>query len=107
VIDGSGRRADTPGLLVGGKTGTAEKVVNGRYSNSVRFNAFIAAFPITDPRYIVLTIIDEPTVPHKGCGVTAGCNAGIMAGEIIRRAAPMLGVKPRFGLDGTALLESY
>ena len=107
VLDGSGSRADTPGLLVGGKTGTAEKVVNGRYSSAVRFNAFLAAFPINDPKYIVLTIIDEPKVPHKGCGVTAGCNAGIMAGEIIRRAAPMLGVKPRFGPDGTALLESY
>ena len=107
VLDGSGRRADTPGLLVGGKTGTAEKVVNGRYSSAVRFNAFLAAFPINDPKYIVLTIIDEPKVPHEGCGVTAGCNAGIMAGEIIRRSAPMLGVKPRFGLDGTALLESY
>ena len=107
VTDGSGRRADTPGLFVGGKTGTAEKVVNGRYSNSVRFNAFIAAFPINDPKYIVLTIIDEPKAPHEGCGVTAGCNAGVMAGEIIRRSAPLLGVKPRFGLDGTALLESY
>lgn len=107
VLDGSGRRADTPGMLVGGKTGTAEKVVNGRYSNSVRFNAFIAVFPINDPKYVVLTIIDEPKAPHEGCGVTAGCNAGIMAGEIVRRAAPMLGVKPRFGPDGTALLESY
>jgi cell division protein FtsI (penicillin-binding protein 3) len=107
VVEGSGKRADTPGLFVGGKTGTAEKVVNGRYSSAVRFNAFIAAFPIEDPKFIVLTIIDEPKVPHQGCGVTAGCNAGIMAGEIIRRAAPMLGVKPRFGLDGTALLESY
>jgi len=107
VTDGSGRRADTPGLFVGGKTGTAEKVVNGRYSNSVRFNAFMAAFPIQDPKYIVLTIMDEPKLPEERCGVTAGCNAGVMAGEIIRRAAPMLGVKPRFGVDGTALLESY
>jgi len=107
VTDGSGRRADTPGLFVGGKTGTAEKVVNGRYSNSVRFNAFMAAFPIQDPKYIVLTIMDEPKLPEERCGVTAGCNAGVMAGEIIRRSAPMLGVKPRFGIDGSALLESY
>lgn len=107
VVKGSGSRADTPGMLVGGKTGTAEKVVNGRYSSSARFNAFIAAFPITDPKFIVLTIVDEPKAPHEGCGVTAGCNAGVIAGEIIRRSAPMLGVKPRFGLDGTALLESY
>ena len=107
VADGSGRRADTPGFFVGGKTGTAEKVVNGRYSNSVRFNAFVAAFPINDPKYIVLTIIDEPTGAEERCGVTAGCNAGVMAGEIIRRSAALLGIKPRFGADGTALLESY
>ena len=107
VTIGSGKRADTPGLLVGGKTGTAEKVVNGRYSSSVRFNAFLAAFPIEKPQYIVLTIMDEPKAPEEGCGVTAGCNAGVMAGEIIRRSAPLLGVQPRFGVDGTALLESY
>ncbi|MGV3548851.1 peptidoglycan D,D-transpeptidase FtsI family protein [Rhizobium sp.] len=107
VTLGSGKRADTPGLFVGGKTGTAEKVVNGRYSSSVRFNAFLAAFPINDPKYIVLTIMDEPKAPEERCGVTAGCNAGVMAGEIIRRSAPLLGVKPRFGMDGTALLESY
>ena len=67
----------------------------------------MAAFPIQDPKYIVLTIMDEPKLPEERCGVTAGCNAGVMAGEIIRRSAPMLGVKPRFGHDGTALLESY
>jgi cell division protein FtsI (penicillin-binding protein 3) len=107
VTEGSGRRADTPGLFVGGKTGTAEKVVNGRYSNSVRFNAFLAGFPINNPQYVVLTIMDEPKAPEERCGVTAGCNAGVMAGEIIRRSAPLLGVKPRFGVDGTALIESY
>ncbi|MEL6920982.1 MAG: penicillin-binding protein 2, partial [Pseudomonadota bacterium] len=45
VERGSGRRADVPGFFVGGKTGTAEKVVNGRYSGDHRFNAFLAAFP--------------------------------------------------------------
>ena len=107
VLDGSGRRADTPGFLVGGKTGTAEKVVNGRYAGNVRFNAFLAAFPIDNPQYVVLAIADEPKKGKEGCGVTAGCNAGVIAGNIIRRSAALLGVKPRFGKDGTALLVSY
>ncbi len=52
------------GYRVGGKTGTAEKVVEGRYSSDKRFNAFLAAFPIDDPQYVVLVIIDEPK-PEK------------------------------------------
>src|SRR5690606_36866170 len=43
---GSGKRATVPGYRVGGKTATAEKVVNGRYSNNLRFNAFLASFPM-------------------------------------------------------------
>ena len=97
VNKGSGRRADVPGFMVGGKTGTAEKVVNGRYSSKVRFNAFLAAFPIDDPQYIVLVIVDEPK-PEEGMkSATAGLNAAPIVGNIIRRSAPILGVKPRFG----------
>ncbi|MDB5526408.1 MAG: penicillin binding transpeptidase domain protein [Rhizobium sp.] len=107
VLDGSGSRANIPGFLVGGKTGTAEKVVNGRYAHNVRFNAFLSSFPINDPKYIVLTIVDEPKKAHPGCGLTAGCNAGVLAGNIIRRSAALLGVKPSFGKDGNALLVSY
>ena len=52
---GSGKQAEVPGYRVGGKTGTAEKVVNGRYSADKRFNAFLAAFPMDDPQFIVLS----------------------------------------------------
>jgi cell division protein FtsI (penicillin-binding protein 3) len=107
VLDGSGRRADVAGFLVGGKTGTAEKVVNGRYANNVRFNAFLSAFPIDDPKFVVLAFVDEPKKAYPGCGVTAGCNAGVLVGNIIRRSAALLGVKPKFGEDGDALLVSY
>lgn len=107
VTGGSGRRAEVPGFVVGGKTGTAEKVVNGRYANNVRFNAFLAAFPMDAPRYVVLAVIDEPKVHPDGVGVTAGLNAAPMVGEIIRRTAPLLGVQPKFGEDGSALLVSY
>ena len=73
---GSGKKAEVPGYRVGGKTGTAEKVVNGRYSSDKRFNAFVAAFPMDDPQYIVLSIIDEPKPEKPGMGATAGSNAG-------------------------------
>ena len=96
VLKGSGTRADIPGYRVGGKTGTAEKVVNGRYSSSKRFNAFIASFPIDDPRYLVLICIDEPNPEKPGMAATAGLNAAPTAANVISRIAPMLGVMPDF-----------
>ena len=107
VEDGSGRRADVDGYWVGGKTGTAEKVVNGRYSTDKRFNAFLAAYPIDDPQYMVLTIIDEPMPESEGVGATAGLNAAPMVSNIIRRSAPLLGVKPQFGKDLQMMSVKY
>ncbi|WP_019171490.1 peptidoglycan D,D-transpeptidase FtsI family protein [Pseudaminobacter salicylatoxidans] len=104
---GSGRRAAVPGYRVGGKTGTAEKVVNGRYANNVRFNAFLAAFPMDDPQYVVLSIVDEPKPEKPGTGATAGFNAAPIVSNIIRRSASFLGVKPEFGHESTATLVSY
>ncbi|WP_307372907.1 peptidoglycan D,D-transpeptidase FtsI family protein [Peteryoungia aggregata] len=104
---GSGRRARVDGFDVGGKTGTAEKVVNGRYSDDKNFNAFIAAFPISNPKYAVLTFIDEPKSGDDNGGPTAGYTAAPMMKEIIRRSAAILGVEPTFGEDGSALLVSY
>ena len=103
---GSGRNARVPGYRVGGKTGTAEKVVNGRYSKDKNFNAFVAAFPMDDPQYIVLTIADEPKPEKPGMGGTAASNAGIMARNIIARSAAMLGVKPDFSHENGATLVS-
>ncbi|MEL6947472.1 MAG: penicillin-binding protein 2 [Pseudomonadota bacterium] len=107
VLKGSGRRAAVPGFLVGGKTGTAEKVVNKRYSKKHRFNSFLAAFPINDPRYVVLVIIDEPKPEEGKKAATAGLNAAPMVREIIERAAPVLGVAPDFRVRDTTILSSY
>jgi cell division protein FtsI (penicillin-binding protein 3) len=104
---GSGRKARVPGYRVGGKTGTAEKVVNGRYSKDKNFNAFVAAFPMDDPQYIVLTIADEPKPEKPGMGGTAAYNAGVMAHNIIARSAAMLGVKPDFSHENGATLVSF
>jgi cell division protein FtsI (penicillin-binding protein 3) len=103
---GSGRNADVAGFNVGGKTGTADKVVNGRYAHNLNFNAFLAAFPIDNPRYVVLTFCDEPHNGEKGQNIAA-YTAAPMVKNIIRRAAPILGVEPQFGEDGSALLVSY
>jgi len=103
---GSGKRAEVPGYRVGGKTGTAEKVVNGRYSKDKRFNAFLAAFPMDDPQYIVLSIVDEPKPERPGIGATAGLNAAPIVANIIRRSAAMLGVKPDFSHETDAKLVS-
>jgi cell division protein FtsI (penicillin-binding protein 3) len=104
---GSGRQAQVAGYRVGGKTGTAEKVVNGRYSNDKRFNAFLAAFPMDDPQYVVLAIIDEPKPEKPGIGATAGLNAAPIVSNIIRRSASLLGVQPDFGQENAPLLVSY
>ncbi|WP_394688421.1 peptidoglycan D,D-transpeptidase FtsI family protein [Hoeflea sp.] len=107
VAEGSGRRAQVPGFDVGGKTGTAEKVVNGRYSSAVRFNAFLSAFPIDNPEYVVLVVIDEPKPEEGKPSATAGLNAAPAVGAIIRRSGAFLGVKPHFGNGAQALSLSY
>lgn len=106
VEKGSGRRADVPGYFVGGKTGTAEKVVNGRYSTDKRFNAFLSAFPVDDPQYVVLVILDEPKPEQPGMGATSGLNTAPVVSNVVRRSAPLLGVMPEFGHESTALLAS-
>ena len=106
-IKGSGRHAQVEGFHVGGKTGTADKVINGRYARDMNFNAFVAAFPMDKPRYIVLSIIDAPRTGENG-GRTAASTAAPMIKAIIRRVAPLLGVQPRFGEpDETMQLVDY
>jgi cell division protein FtsI (penicillin-binding protein 3) len=100
VQQGSGRRADVAGYRVGGKTGTAEKVVNGRYSKSALLTSFLAAFPMDAPEYIVLVVLDEPQrVEETGGQATAGVNAAPTAARIIERIGPMLNVTPVFDRD--------
>lgn len=101
ALDGSGTRMDkiANGYRVGGKTGTAEKVIDGRYSSEKNLNTFAAAFPIDDPQYVLLVIVDEPKAENPQSGTTAGWNAGEVAGRIIQRTAPMLGLAPNFDTD--------
>ena len=95
VEEGTGKQAEAPGYLVGGKTGTAEKVGVGGYKKKALLSSFVSAFPINDPRYVVITMIDEPKGTKETYGyATAGWTAAPVAGRVITRIAPVLGVAP-------------
>ncbi len=100
VLEGSGRRANAAGLRVGGKTGSAEKVIGGRYVKEKVLASFASVFPtdgaLTDDRYMVLVIIDEPIADAESGGRTGGLTAAPAAGKVIDRIAPFLGVQRRF-----------
>ena len=96
VLKGTAKRANAEGYRVGGKTGTAEKVVGGRYSTSALLTSFLSTFPTDAPEYLVLVMLDEPQrVAESSNQATAGVNAAPTAGRIIERIAPILGVAPR------------
>lgn len=96
--EGTARKAKVQGYLIGGKTGTAEKVENGRYVKSGKnLTSFFGVFPLDDPEYLVFATLDEPQAIEGTFGFTAGgWNAAPVGGRIITRAAPMLGVEPNF-----------
>ena len=98
ALEGSGSQMDKEalGYRVGGKTGTAEKVVDGGYSSSKVTNFFGSAFPLDNPRYAMVIMVDEPQAENAQQGTTAGWNAGTVSGRIIQRVAPMLGIAPDF-----------
>jgi cell division protein FtsI (penicillin-binding protein 3) len=96
---GTARKADVPGYYIGGKTGTAEKVINGRYAKKRVLTAFTGILPSDKPRYQVLIMLDEPQPLKETYGfITSGWNAVPTAGKVIARIAPILGIEPRFDL---------
>ena len=93
-LEGSGRKASPDGYRVGGKTGTAEKVVDGKYSDDKLLNVFASAFPMDAPQFAMVILVDEPIKEDERSGHTAAWNAGAVTGRIIERVAPMLGIVP-------------
>jgi cell division protein FtsI (penicillin-binding protein 3) len=94
---GSAQRANIPGWFIGGKTGTSEKVVAGRYSKEKVLTTFMTVMPADRPRYLLLVMFDEPQgIPETGGQRTSGWNAAPTSGYIIERIAPMLDMTPRF-----------
>jgi cell division protein FtsI (penicillin-binding protein 3) len=95
VTDGTGRKADAPGYRVGGKTGTAEKLLNGHYTSSAVVTSFAGVFPMDDPRYVMVMMLDDPKATKETYGFhTAAWNIGPAFGVAVSRIAPMLGVRP-------------
>ena len=81
---GSAVKAQVPGYRVGGKTGTAQKVVNGRYSHTKYIGNFVGMAPMSDPRFIIAVMIDEPSGPLKYGGDVAGPIFSALAAQALR-----------------------
>lgn len=94
VEHGSGKKANATGYLVGGKTGTAEKSKRGGYSKTEKYSLFFAAFPVNNPRYVTLMILDDPKPNAKTPYTGGGWTAAPLSGNVISRIAPLLNVKP-------------
>ena len=99
ATEGSAKLANIRGYFVGGKTGTADKIVHGRYSNDRVFTTFMAIAPADKPKYLFLVLYDEPQgLPQDGGYHTAAYNSGVVTGRLIERAAPLLDLPPRLDL---------
>jgi cell division protein FtsI (penicillin-binding protein 3) len=95
VTEGTGSKADAPGYRVGGKTGTADKVVGGGYSTTRVVTNFAGVFPVDEPRYVMVVMLDEPQATAESMGFRyAGWNVAPVVSKTISRIAPMLGVRP-------------
>ena len=99
VEKGTATRANVAGYYVGGKTGTSEKVVGGRYSKTKVLTSFTAIMPADKPQYLLLIMIDEPQGLAETHGfTTSGWNAVPVGAKVIERVAPLLDIPPRFDL---------
>lgn len=96
VVRGTASFGEVPGYAVGGKTGTADKPrPRGGYYDDKVISTFASVFPADDPKYVLIVTLDEPSEnsgdkPRR----TAGWTAVPVAAEMIRRVAPLLGMRP-------------
>jgi cell division protein FtsI (penicillin-binding protein 3) len=106
--EGTANLADVKGYEIGGKTGTAEKIISGTYSNQKKINTFASVFPISKPKFVLVVILDEPKINAeyiynyrdgsnfklKGSPRnTAGWTSVEVAGHIIEKIGPILATK--------------
>ncbi|MDF3022985.1 MAG: Cell division protein FtsI [Alphaproteobacteria bacterium] len=101
VAEGTGSKAAVEGYNVGGKTGTAEKNKNGRYDSKSLMSSFIGVFPMGEPRYAVLAILDEPKPAPDTFGyATGGWTGAPVVGRVVEQMAPLYQIPP--SLDTSA-----
>lgn len=99
VTKGTGEKADVAGYELGGKTGTAEKAVNGRYDKSALISSFVGVFPVSDPRYLVFVMVDEPRGNKQSFGyATAGWVAAPAVARTVEAMTAVLGMPPAIPL---------
>ena len=92
VTEGGGKIAYLPGYRLGGKTGTAQKVVNGSYAQGKYVCSFVGVAPADDPKIAVLAIVDEPT----GVAAFGSQTGGPIIKEVMNNCLKYLGVEPRY-----------
>ncbi len=95
VADGTGEKAYVEGYNVGGKTGTAEKNKNGRYEATLLLSSFLGVFPIDNPRYAVLAMLDEPEgIPESHGFATGGWTAAPVVAAVVSQLGPLYRIAP-------------
>jgi cell division protein FtsI (penicillin-binding protein 3) len=87
--EGTASQAQVAGYRVGGKTGTAQKLINGRYSNTHYLGSFVGIAPMSNPRFIIAVMVDDPrTAVHTGGGVAAPTFAALAASALRAENVP-------------------
>lgn len=87
----SGKQARVAGIEIGGKTATAEKVINGKIDRKKNITAFVGIFPVNAPQYTIMVVLDEPQGTKESWGWrTAAWNAVPTTGKILDGILPLL-----------------
>lgn len=95
VTEGTGYLAELEGYGVGGKTGTAEKVVDGQYRSDKVRTSFMGIFPVDDPQFLIFVLIDEPEMDNPD-EATGGQIAAPVVKEVVKSMIDLLGIEPRY-----------
>jgi cell division protein FtsI (penicillin-binding protein 3) len=95
VKEGTGKRAEVQGYLVGGKTGTAEKLSGKHYLKNSRVSSFLGVLPVSNPKYVIYIMIDDPQGTKETFGfATAGFTAAPAVARVFERMVALYGIEP-------------